>query len=514
MTGSDPVLYRITERRRQVELSSCVAEVLAMNLISLTFAVFFIIVLATYHLVKSPDHKYLVIAAAACIFYGWGSPLRVVLLFVATTIIYIGGLLLERAKNPKQKRIVYIVSFALTVSILIGYKILNYRGISLPVGLSFYIFQAVTYLHDVDHGKLSAEHNFVRLFAFVSFFPSVLSGPIQKARYLLPQLREPKDPDTEQQIHGFLLFVWGMFVKTCVADRLSGAVAYVFDAPGYYNGLYHLAAAMLFSIELYADFAGYSDMAIGTAAMLGLSVERNFDNPFLSVNLKELWNRWHVSLNDWFIENVYFPLGGSRMGTARKYANIMVVFLISGLWHGQGLHFVIWGIVNGILLVIGEVTGGFRNGIRGKLHIQEDAGWFLWIRRLIVFLLFSLAFIFFRAGTVEAALVMLKGIFTIRPWMFSGFYPQQMFEKDNTLFLTALFAILFFLFIQYERRGKTVREENGFKKQVLISKAYQKFRSTPVVLQMCGLAVLLALAVFAVCSGDTATNTQFIYFAF
>ena len=490
------------------------AEVWIMNLISLTFAVFFLLVLAAYRLVKDPEHKYLVIAAAGCIFYGWGSPLRVALLFLATAIIYIGGLLLERTGDPGQKRTAYVLSFALTASILIAYKVLNYRGVSLPVGLSFYIFQAVTYLHDVYHGKLPAEHNFVRLFAFVSFFPSVLSGPIQKARYLLPQLREPKDPDTEQQIHGFLLFVWGMFVKTCVADRLSGAVAYVFDAPGYYNGLYHLAAAMLFSIELYADFAGYSDMAIGTAAMLGFSVERNFDNPFLSVNLKELWNRWHVSLNDWFIENVYFPLGGSRKGTARKYANIMVVFLISGLWHGQGLHFVIWGIVNGVLLVIGELTDGFRKSIRGKFHIRENAEWLLWLRRLIVFLLFSLAFIFFRAGTVEAALVMLKGIFTIRPWMFSGFYPQQMFEKDNTLFLTALFAILFFLFIQSERRGKTVREENGFKKQILISKAYQKFRSTPVVLQMCGLAVLLALAVFAVCSGDTATNTQFIYFAF
>lgn len=485
-----------------------------MNLISLTFAVLFLFVLVAYRLVKNPEHKYLVIAAAGCVFYGWGSPLRVALLFLATAIIYIGGLLLERAGDTGHKRTVYVLSFVLTASILIAYKVLNYRGVSLPIGLSFYIFQAVTYLHDVYHGKLPAEHNFVRLFAFVSFFPSVLSGPIQKARYLLPQLKEPKNPDTEQQIHGFLLFVWGMFVKTCVADRLSEAVAYVFDAPGYYNGLYHLAAAMLFSIELYADFAGYSDMAIGTAAMLGFSVERNFDNPFLSVNLKELWNRWHVSLNDWFIENVYFPLGGSRKGTARKYANIMVVFLISGLWHGQGLHFVVWGIVNGILLVIGEVTGGFRNGIRGKLHIQEDAGWFLWIRRLIVFLLFSLAFIFFRAGTVEAALVMLKGIFTIRPWMFSGFYPQQMFEKDNVLFAAALVSVLFFLLVQYLRRGETVREENGFKRQILSSSAYTKFRRSPAVLQMLCLAILLTLAIFSVCSGNTATNTQFIYFAF
>ena len=485
-----------------------------MNLISLTFAVFFLLVLMAYRLVKNPDHKYLVMAAAGCAFYGWGSPLRVVLLFLATGIIYLGGLLIERAKSPKQKRGFFTLFFALTVAILVGYKIFNYRGISLPVGLSFYIFQAAFYLRDVYRDRIPAEHSFLRLFAFVSFFPSVLSGPIQKARYLLPQLASPKDPDQEQLIHGFLLFVWGMFVKTCVADRLSGAVAYVFDAPGYYNGLYHLAAAMLFSIELYADFAGYSDMAIGTAAMLGFSVERNFDNPFLSVNLKELWNRWHVSLNDWFVENVYFPLGGSRKGTVRKYCNIMVVFLISGLWHGQGLHFVIWGVVNGILLVIGELTDGFRRGLRSRLHIREDAGWLLWIRRLIVFLLFSLAFIFFRAGTVEAALVMLKGIFTIRPWMFSGFYPQQMFDKDNVLFATALLSVLFFLLVQYLRRGEIHREENGFKQHVLRSGAYRRFRSAPALVQMLCLALLLVLSVFAVCSGDTATNTQFIYFAF
>ena len=485
-----------------------------MNLISLTFAVFFLLVLVAYRLVKNPDDKYLVIAAAGCVFYGWGSPLRVALLFLATGIIYLGGLLMERSETPKQKRMVFALFFALTVSILVAYKILNYRGVSLPVGLSFYVCQAAFYLRGVYQDRLPAEHSFLRLFAYVSFFPSVLSGPIQKARYLLPQLAAPRDPDQEQLIHGFHLFVWGMFVKTCVADRLSGAVAYVFDAPGYYNGLYHLAAAMLFSIELYADFAGYSDMAIGTAAMMGFSVERNFDNPFLSVNLKELWNRWHVSLNDWFVENIYFPLGGSRKGTARKYANIMAVFLVSGLWHGQGLHFVIWGLLNGILLVIGELTDGFRKGLRGKLHIREDAGWLLWIRRLIVFLLFSLAFIFFRAGTVEGALYMLRGIFTIRPWMLAGFYPQQMFEKDNILFGIAMLSVLFFLLVQYLRRGETTREENGFKRQVLISSAYVKFRSIPAVLQMFCLAILLALSIFAVCSGDTATNTQFIYFAF
>ncbi len=146
----------------------------------------------------------------------------------------------------------------------------------------------------------------------------------------------------------------------------------------------------------------------------------------------------------------------------------MAVFLVSGLWHGQGLHFVIWGLLNGILLVIGELTDGFRKGLRGKLHIREAAGWLLWIRRLIVFLLFSLAFIFFRAGTVEGALYMLRGIFTIRPWMLAGFYPQQMFEKDNILFGIAMLSVLFFLLVQYLRRGETTREENGFKRQVLI----------------------------------------------
>ncbi|MEE8814857.1 MAG: MBOAT family O-acyltransferase [Lachnospiraceae bacterium] len=484
-----------------------------MTFLSVSFILFFALVFAGYYLV--PDrYRYLVIAAAGCIFYGYGEPSRLLLVFLVTGIVYAGGLVLERLENGGLRRRWYVLFFALTLVPLVIWKVLSWQGTAIPVGLSFYSFQAAGYLHDVYHGKLSAERNPVRLFSFTAFFPTILSGPIAKARYLLPQLREIEKPSSEMLIHGFLLFVFGMAEKVLVADALSSAVAFIFDRYGFYGRGYYLVAAMLFATQLYADFSGYSDMAIGAAAMLGIRLEKNFTNPFLSVSLKDLWNNWHVSLNDWFLENIYFPLGGSRKGTVRKYVNLMIVFLVSGLWHGTGVHFVVWGLFNGALMVVGEVTDPYRKRLRGMMHIREDNPVLVWIRRLLVFLLFSLAFIFFRAGTTKDGVALLLGCLTVRPSDLRAIYLPLLFDNDSAKTLLVGVCILAFFVLQYLRRGKVVKGKNGEKEVVLTSGAYQRFRSLPTLCQVLPVALLLAFSIYTLCAGGTKTNTSFIYFAF
>ena len=484
-----------------------------MTFLSVSFILFFALVFVGYYLV--PDTwRYLVIAAAGCIFYGYGEPIRLLLVFLVTGIVYLGGRVLERVDDDDTRHRWYGLFFALTLVPLVVFKIYSWQGTAIPVGLSFYSFQAAGYLHDVYHGKLSAEHNPVRLFSFTAFFPTILSGPIAKARYLLPQLRKAERPTSGMLIHGFLLFIYGMAEKVLVADALSLAVAFIFDRYGFYGRGYYLVAAMLFAIQLYADFSGYSDMAIGTALMLGIRLEKNFTNPFLSVSMKDLWNNWHVSLNDWFLENIYIPLGGSRKGTVRKYLNLMIVFLVSGLWHGSGWHFVVWGLFNGALMVVGEVTDPYRRRLRGFLHIREDNPVLVWIRRLLVFLLFSLAFIFFRAGTTKDGAALLLGCLTIRPSDLRAVYLPLLFDNDSAKTLLVGGCIFAFFVLQYLRRGKVVRNDRGEKEVVLTSGAYQRFRSLPVLLQVLPVAFLLAFTVYTLCAGGTKTNTSFIYFAF
>ncbi len=449
------------------------------------------------------------------------------LLLLVTVWTYSGGLLIslvlaDGRGDLRGGRRLYAIFFAGNILFLAAFKFANLRFDALmPVGMSFYVFQSSTYLTDVYRKGMAPEKNFIRYAAFVTFFPTLLSGPIQKSREFLPMLREGNDESgmlfgggdgggragDNLAVRGFALFLWGMFVKLFVANRLSSAADYIFNYIPYYSGIYYLSAAVCFSLQLYADFSAYSDMAAGTAAMLGFPLRRNFDNPFMSVTLAELWNRWHVSLNEWLIENIYIPLGGSRKGKARKYLNEMTVFLCSGLWHGQGLHFAVWGIYNGALMIIGQVTADLRRKLRGFLRIREDAPALMWLRRLIVFFLFSMTFIFFRADTVTGGVQMTKGILTIRPGDFAGFYPQQMFGKSNAQFIAAGLLTLLFLLVQYLRSKEAAAaghhpSRGGY------------FFDLPEKLQRVLLAAVLAACIFALCKETAVLNTKFVYYNF
>ena len=468
-----------------------------MSILSGRFILFFILFFCLY--VSLPKKSRVLLLTAGCVFvYAFSGAFAFCVLSAVILWSYCGG----RQIAGHKKRGVYLLFFSGLLCLLAVLKALNIVfGTPLPAGASFYILTAAGYLTAVYNGRVREEKGLLPFISYVSFFPAVFSGPIGQADVLLPQLKSDDEPaDSEDLLYrGFFRFLWGAFVKLFVANRLAPAVGYIFDAAGYYTGIYHLTAALLFSVQLYADFSSYSDMAIGLAMMLGIRIPENFRNPFLAVSLKELWTRWHISLNRWLTDNLYIPLGGSRFGSTRTALNLILVFFFSGLWHGEGMHFVVWGLYNAALMLIGIWTEPARAALRAKYHLNTKS-WYAWLRRGIVFFLFSMAFIFFRASSIEGGIVMTKGILMLRPHELSGFYPQQLFGKSTPAFLWALFFIVLFFFVQYLRR------EDGA--------LFRRVRRLHQALQIILCAILVILCVFAACKDLTTMNTQFIYSQF
>ena len=288
--------------------------------------------------------------------------------------------------------------------------------LSLPAGISFYLFMAAGYLIDVYRGKVAAERNAVRLALFLSFFPYLISGPIGRAGDLLPQLREPPSFDYLRLRRGLLRFLWGAFKKLVIADRLGILVTTVYAAPGDFGRLQVVAAACAFSIQIYCDFSAYSDMALGCGEALGFRFMENFRTPYFSRSIGEFWRRWHISLSSWFRDYLYIPLGGSRRGTWRKYLNVLIVFAVSGLWHGAALSFVVWGLLNGIYQVTGGLTAGARARVRHALRLSDDGPVTVLIQVVLTFLLSTSAWVFFKSGSFTHGLEIFQAMVS-GPWL-------------------------------------------------------------------------------------------------
>lgn len=471
---------------------------------------------ALYYLVPA-RFRYLVLLAASYVFYAWGEPRAVLILLLTTAITYTGGLLLEKRRSAG----LYRLFFVLNLSVLAVFKYTNFAlstlnqlvlafnpawrelpaaNLLLPVGLSFYVFQSTSYLGDVYRRGLPAEKNPLRYAAFVAYFPTLLSGPIQRARELLPQLRAPRAFDFDRAVQGTLLLCWGFFEKVVVANSLAAAMAagYAVDAADPTAAAFYIAAAACFSLYIYADFSSYSDMARGLSRLLGIEVRKNFDNPYLSTSLSEFWTRWHISLNEWFVENIYIPLGGSRRGTARKYLNMMVVFLISGLWHGASWNFVFWGVLNGALAVAGRILQPARSRLYRALRIDESAGSIQWFKKAVVFFFITLTWVFFRNDLADA-LVIVRRILTCS---YTELFVPELLTISGSAAQT--FAMLagtgLFCAVQLRRQN-----EHG---------SYLLFRRQPALVQYIVLALVLYVSLVAVCSGTTTLNTDFLYFQF
>ena len=354
------------------------------------------------------------------------NPVYGLLLIAVSLITYGCGLVLERTTEPRRKKISLSVCLLLNFSGLFIFKYYNflnesiylfmsvvglrwevpYLKVLLPIGISFFSFQAAGYIIDIYRGTIKAERNILTYSLFVSFFPVILAGPIQKARVLIPQLRKKHPLLYENVIGGLKMMLWGYFMKLCVADRLGTYVDSVFNNLSNHNGTSIAIASIFYSIQIYGDFAGYSLTALGCAKVMGFNLPENFHRPYFSTSIKEFWKRWHIALSSWFMEYLYFPLGGSRVNYVRYLMNLMIVFLVSGLWHGAAWTFVLWGALHGTYQILEALC---------KKYFGEPTykhWWSIALNVLFVFFLVNLAWIFFRANSISDALLAIQKIFT------------------------------------------------------------------------------------------------------
>lgn len=431
---------------------------------SLEFVVFFPVVLMIYFLIHRKLRVFWLLIASYFFYMCW-NPKYLLLLLFSTAVTWGAGLLLERWREDlHKKRATAAAAILLNFGILFLFKYLDFLwhnfsailgrfhvtlpentvSLLLPVGLSFYIFQAVGYTVDVYRGTIAAERNFPRYALFVSFFPQLVAGPIERSGNLLPQVRnleKLKLWDSRRLQEGALTMLYGYLLKMVIADRAAIFVNTVFNVEnfGTYQGITVFAAAALFAIQIYCDFAGYTCIAVGAARIMGIELMHNFDAPYLAVSFRDFWNRWHISLSSWFRDYLYFPLGGSRKGRLRKYLNILIVFGVSGLWHGASWHFVVWGALHGICRVAGELTAGLRERLWKALHVKTDVFSFRLWRVSFMFAAVSIIWIFFRVDAVSQAFVLLKNMTAVwNPWvLFDGSLLELGLDgKDwNVLFL-------------------------------------------------------------------------------
>ncbi len=403
---------------------------------SIQFIVFFLIVVFTYYILPH-RFRWVLLLAASYIFYMAWKPAYIILILLCTAVNYIAALQIQKREDERVRKLWLILSLVVSLGVLFVYKYFSFlneslRGIFtylnfnyslgrfdifLPMGISFYTFQTLSYTIDVYRGQTKPERNFFRLSLFVTFFPQLVAGPIERSDHLMPQFRKRVYFDIHRILDGIKIMLFGFFKKIVIADRLAVAVNTVYNAPGDFSGGYYMLATVLFAFQIYCDFAGYSEIALGTAKVLGIDLMRNFDRPYFSKSIQEFWRRWHISLSQWFRDYVYIPLGGNRVRLDRYYLNIFLTFMLSGLWHGANWTFVIWGALHGVYQIIGHLTKPLRDKVKSGLRLEGSFPLKLF-QSLFTFSLVCFAWIFFRANSLADALYIVKNLFSdVDMWM-------------------------------------------------------------------------------------------------
>lgn len=449
---------------------------------SIEFAVFLPIVFFLYWFVFSKNLKLqnLFVVVASYVFYGWWDWRFLFLIAFTSFCSWGSGLLIEKYKNAPQKaKTVSILNIVLNLLILGVFKYYDFfvtsfanlflggktdgllLKIILPVGISFYTFQALSYSIDVYRGKLEPTRDIIQFFAFVSFFPQLVAGPIERATNLLPQFEKTRTFDYDKAVDGMRQILWGLFKKMVVADNCAVYVERVFSTYQEQSGSTLLLAAVFFTFQIYCDFSGYSDIAIGTAKLFGIKLMRNFNMPYFSRDIAEFWRRWHISLTTWFRDYVYIPMGGSRVGKAKVVRNTFVIFLLSGFWHGANWTFIAWGAYHSLLFLPLILTGKNR-----KYTNQVAEGrWLPSIKEtgqmLVTFLFAVIGWIIFRADSIGQAWGYFCGIcnnslFTV-PWL-----------NLKSYYLPVVFSIFVLLVVEWLQRDKEhAFDLSGIKSHVL-----------------------------------------------
>ncbi len=429
---------------------------------SIEFIIFFPIVVAAYF-IMAPKYRWILLLAASYYFYMCWDYKYIVLIMFSTVVDYLAGIMMYRTDKVRLRKLLLAASLTTNLGLLFFFKYFNFFGdtvnffldrfnifaevpaydLLLPVGISFYTFQTLSYTIDIYRRKQTPEFHFGRFALFVSFFPQLVAGPIERSVNLIPQFREEFKFEYERVREGIMLMVWGFFKKVVIADRLAEYVNLVYNHPTEYGGFQNIIATFFFSFQIYCDFSGYSDIAIGAALIMGFRLMTNFRRPYYAPNIRDFWQRWHISLSTWFRDYVYISLGGNRVVKWRWYYNLFITFLVSGLWHGAEWTFVIWGALHGFYLVFAIWTDKFRASANKWLGIAKNDSLYKFTQIMVTFVLVYFAWIFFRANNTADAFLIIKNSF-----QFSGNAALNLFTFSADFYI-AFLCIALLLTIEY-----------------------------------------------------------------
>ncbi len=483
-----------------------------MSILSVYFLLFLLLLTIIYYIVPNKVKPFVILAGNIYFYLQFDLRYSIFLLFSILTV-YFGALFIERSKTLKIKKFILGTVLSLNIGLLFFVKFVPYiltklqtlytydpsnivNSIIVPVGIAFYTLQLSGYIIDVYRGKYKADKNFIKFASFSTFFPLMLQGPISRYDQLAGQLyNKSKLTDIyHNYTYGAQLMLWGFFKKLVIADRAALLVNEVFDNFTSYSGFTVVIAILLYTIQIYTDFSGCVDICRGAAKLFCIDIIENFKQPYFSKSIQDFWRRWHISLSSWFRDYLYIPLGGNRKGIVRKYINLLIVFFVSGLWHGVGIHYIVWGIMQGVFQIAGALTLPFKEKLSVRFKIDRSKGFSLLMQRLITFVLINLSWLVFRAKSTKAALSMLGSIFTFAP---IGNSLPQLTIPD--LIILAVALTIMFVTSYYKEKGHCIRD--------ILAKTYLPLRWCIFLL---GFAIVLIFGIY----GPGYSDASFIYMNF
>jgi D-alanyl-lipoteichoic acid acyltransferase DltB (MBOAT superfamily) len=490
-----------------------------MTFTTITFALFFIIVFGVYWSIRNKTWQNVFLLAASYIFYGWWDYRFCGLLLLTSLIDYTVARLLENAEEPRHRRRLLLISLISNLGVLGIFKYLDFfaanfqallnslgfdaspftLNVVLPVGISFYTFQSLNYTIDVYRRELKPSANLIEFLAFVSYFPHLIAGPINRAKDLLTQIEAPRRFDPAQAVDGCRQMLWGAVKKALIADNLASIVEAAYNEPGRHAGPQLAFATVCFALQIYCDFSGYSDIALGCSNVLGIRLMRNFAYPYFSQSLSEFWHRWHISLSTWFRDYLYIPLGGSRRGAWRRTANLMITFFLSGLWHGAAWHYVVWGTINGAGLAMETTAASLR---RDPARSDRKVLVLAKIARVgATFSFICVGWVFFRANSVTDAFSILQRMATMS-YSAANWAPLLSSLLDHRVIVIGAAGLMAVEWIRRKYSHPLYFAMNGIQSRWM-SGGLTVFRWA-----------VYTLLVFAICQYAPFRGREFIYFQF
>lgn len=436
-----------------------------MSFTSFSFVLFYAVCLVLFYILPHKCQKYILLLGSM-FFYGLFGWKMFALLFLSAIGAFLAARVIDKCADIDKRKISLFLGVVFELAILVSLKyvvwIRDRFDLVIPIGISFYTLSIVGYLIDIYRGKYSSEKHIIDFMLYVLFFPHILQGPIARYNQLAPQFQEEKRFDFQKVTFGMQLMIWGYIKKLVIADRVAILVDAVYSDLYAQRGSIILLASVLYTIQIYMDFSGCVDIAMGVSETFGISIIQNFKQPYFANSINDFWRRWHISLSSWFRDYLYIPLGGNRKGVVRRWVNVLIVFGVSGLWHGVGLNYFVWGFLHGIYQVVGTALMPLRKSVSGLFGINRDSKPFHYLQIVITFFLVNLAWIFFRITDLKDAFYACHTIFTdFSPWCYFDQTIMNYGIDPKEWNIIVVFLAISFIVSVWHEKGIEIRKRIG-----------------------------------------------------